>query len=297
MFMQFGESQQQNLDIIFKSLLQNSDITENERALILEYQELISKNTELTEYITLLSNNLQKEISIRDLIDKIGESLDLDETLAIVINGIAELTKADRCIIYLADQKDAKAHLSKEFRIRENIKSDPENLELNFFFDNYYERIATGDVSVLIENIDSDSLNDAQKQYFDSYNIKSLIITPITYKEEFLGLILVHQSDLLCDWHNNHSESLRKFSHQAAISIKNAILYARLVNETKRNSKNIKNIPVEFKNHITTLIGFSELLLQQQQNKLTDKQKQYLANIAESANLLDKAINDMLGKP
>jgi len=295
MFMQFGESQQQNLDIILKSLLQNSDITEKEKSLILEYQELISKNVELTEYITLLSNNLQKEISIRDLIDKIRESLDLDETLAIVINEIAGLTKTDRCIIYLVDKKDAKAHLYKEFRIRENIKSAPDDLELTFLFNDHYKSRVTDYNSVLIENIDFDSLNDAQKQYFDFYNIKSLIITPITYKEELLGLILMHQNDLLCDWDNSHSESLRKISNQAAISIKHAILYARLMQETKLNSKNIKNMPVEFKNHITSVIGFSELLLQQQQNKLTDKQKQYLNNILESAHLLNKSINDILG--
>jgi len=270
---------------------------EKQRLLFLEKQALISKNAELTECIKLLSDELETEINISDLIANIGESLDLDETLTIIVNQIAELTKTERCIIYLTESKDEKTHLYKEFRIRENIKSIPENLKLNCLINNYYKSFKTDDIPVLIENIDYGSLNNAQKSYFNSYNIKSLIITPITYKEELLGLIVIHQCDSLCDWKDTHSESLKKISNQAAVSIKHSILFARLKQELQLKNKIIKSTPIKFKTHITSLIGFSELLLKQQQNKLTDKQKQYLTNIATSANLLNKSIDDMLGIP
>jgi len=52
----------------------------------------------------------------------------------------------------------------------------------------------------------------------------------------------------------------------------------------------LKNIPFELKNNITILIGFSELLLKHDQNKLSEKQKQYLDNIGKTADLLHKAI-------
>lgn len=280
------------LSKILTSLNQNENYTEKEKLLFIENQELIAKITELADYITRLTDDIQKESSIRDLIDTIGESLDLDETLTNIINKIAVITNADRCIIYLTDSKKAKTHLYKEFRIREKVKSTQKDLKLAFLFDKYLKRTSKK-IFVLIENIDSNTLNDAQKKYFDYYNIKSLIITPINYNEELLGLILVHQSDLLCDWNNEHSESLIKISNQAAISIRNAVLYARLMKEAESKNNILKNIPIELKNNITTLIGFSELLLQQQQNKLTDKQKKYLANIVISAQLLNKAINEM----
>jgi K+-sensing histidine kinase KdpD len=64
--------------------------------------------------------------------------------------------------------------------------------------------------------------------------------------------------------------------------------------ELEQKNKFLKNIPVGFKNHITSLIGFSSLL-KQKENKLTDKQEQYLNNIVKTADLLDKEINEMLG--
>ena len=275
-----------------------------EKLLFLKNQELISENTDLAEYITFLSAELETEIIIRDLIDKIGESINLDETLAIIVKEIAELTNSDRCIIYLAKKKNTKDYSYKEFKIQENKKLLPENLELYTLFEDFYRNVQTSDDAIatdgnaiIIKNIDFSELNYKQKQYLNYYKVKSLIITPITHKDELLGLILVHQRDWQCDWNDTHSESLKKISNQAALSIKHSILYARLAQETELKSKIINNMPVEFKNHINSLMGFSEMLLKHQQNKLSDKQKQYLTNIIMSADLLNKAINDMISSP
>lgn len=280
---------------ILNSSQKNKNSMKREKLLFLKNQELISENTKLAECIALLSAELENEINIRNLIDKIGESLDLDEILTNVVNRVANLTKSDRCIIYLAEQKDTKTDLYNEFRIQENKNFISENLALYRLYDDYYESIVTDDKTRIIENIDLSLLNYKQKQYFNYYKIKSLIITPICHNKELLGLVVIHQRDWLCDWHDAHSESLKKISNQAAISIKHAILYTRLTQETELNSKNIKDIPVEFKNHITSLIGFSDLLLKQKHNKLTDKQEQYLNNIVETTDLLNKAINNKLG--
>jgi len=282
------------LSEILNSLDGKLDCSEKDNLLFMENQKLTSKITELADYIELLTDNIQKEANIRDLVDKIGESLDLDETINNVINEISVLTNADRCIIYLSDPKEVKTYLYKEFRIREKNKAARADLELTLLFEDNLQNLAADGGTVLIKNIDSVSLNDNQKKYFDYHLIKSLIITPIIYDEELLGLILIHQNDLLCDWTSSHSESLVKISNQAAISIKNAILYARLTKETELKNDIINNLPGELKNNITSLIGFSDLLLQQQQSKLSDKQKQYLKNIVASAQLLNKVVNGII---
>jgi len=260
------------------------------KSLQLENNELFYKNAELIKCVSLLSNELENEIYITDLIDKIRESIDLEATLSFVVNEITDLTKSGKCIIYLIDQENKKTLSCKEFRIPENITSISENLELNCLFERHYKNLEKAENSILLENIDLNLLNNLQKKYFVSHNIKSIVITPIMNEEEFFGLILVHQNDLLCD---TPSDSLKKFSNQAASSIKNVILYSRLIQETEDKSKIIKNIPVELKNHITSLSGFSQILLSQQQDMLSEKQKQYLANIVESIDLLNKTINDL----
>lgn len=70
---------------------------------------------------------------------------------------------------------------------------------------------------------------------------------------------------------------------------------ASLKQELEFKNEILKNIPIDFKNHINSLIGFCELLLNQQHNKLTEKQKkQYLANIIETAYLLNKAVSAII---
>lgn len=267
------------------------------KSLQINNQKLFYKNAELAKCVKLLSDELENEINITDLIDKIRKSSDLDSTLSIVVNEITDFKKSDKCIICLIDQTNAKNVKYKEFRVPENIKFEPENLELNCLFEQHYKNIVKADNAVLLENIDLNLLNDLQKQYFISNNIKSLMITPIIHVKELLGLILIHRNDLECDWQDSHSELLKKFSNQAASSIKHVILYAKLVKETEIKSEIIKNMSVEYKNHITSLKGFSELLLKQPQNKLSEKQKQYLANIVENAYILNNIINDMTKKP
>lgn len=261
------------------------------KAMQLENRKLICKNAELAECLRLLSNELENEISITDLIDKIRESSDLDATLSIIVNEITDITKSYKCIIYLLDTK---TQSFKEFRIQEDIGSVPENLELNSLFNVNYKSITAEDDTFLIENIDFDSLNNLQKQYFFRNKIKSLMITPIMSDDEILGLIFVHRNDLMCDWNDSHSESLRKFSKQAASSIKKTIIYDRLAQEAKIKKSISKD---ECKNHITSLIGFSELLLNRHRESLSEeKQKQYLTNIVESTDLLNKVLNDMCKK-
>ena len=129
------------LSKILNSLEQKLDGSEKDNLLYMENQKLTSKITELADYIELLTDNVQKEANIRNLVDKIGESLDLDETLDNVINEISVLTNADRCIIYLADPKEVKTYAYKEFRVREKNKAAREDLELTFLFDDNLEKI------------------------------------------------------------------------------------------------------------------------------------------------------------
>ena len=66
-----------------------------------------------------------------------------------------------------------------------------------------------------------------------------------------------------------------------------------LKQELKYKNEFLKNIPVEARNHITSIKGFVEMLINDDQSKLTDKEKKYLINVLTSSNLLNKLINDI----
>lgn len=66
-----------------------------------------------------------------------------------------------------------------------------------------------------------------------------------------------------------------------------------LKQELEYKDKILKNIPNEFKAYITSIIGFSGLLLEAEYNTLTAKQKYYLNNIIISAGLINKSLKDI----
>jgi len=68
---------------------------------------------------------------------------------------------------------------------------------------------------------------------------------------------------------------------------------ALLKQELERKNKVLKNIPRKLKTYLTSIIGFSDLLLEEDHNTLTDKQKYYLNNITISAGLINKSIKDI----
>ncbi len=105
------------------------------------------------------------------------------------------------------------------------------------------------------------------------------MITPIMSDDEILGLIFVHRNDLMCDWNDSHSESLRKFSRQAASSIKKTIIYARLAQEAKikKSISKMSAKPYNFTNRL-----FRAFIETASRIVIRRKTKQYLINIVES---------------
>jgi signal transduction histidine kinase len=66
-----------------------------------------------------------------------------------------------------------------------------------------------------------------------------------------------------------------------------------LLKKIKDKNKVLKNISIKLKNNLSSISGFTQIILSDKHSEFTAKQKQYLINILTSADLLNNAINDI----
>ena len=254
------------------------------------------KDNELNEYINKIFEQQEKERIVRWLVNSIRESLDLDKVLEKIVEEIGRLLKVDRCLMALYDKDAEKFYFQNEYRINKDITSvlnDPDNLISNMP-QNWYEHLLKSNDPIIINDLKKIELNDAQKNYIQKNNIKSLIIIPVVHKNEILGAIMVHQVHYKREWENTHIEILKDTGSQIAIAVGQAILYTRVQEATKLKSEFLASMSHEFRTPLNAIIGFSEMLLSEDFGKLNEKQKKFLNNVTLSGKHLLRLVNDIL---
>jgi len=253
-------------------------------------------DNELNNYINKIFEQQEKEKIVRWLVNSIRESLDLDKVLERIVDEIGRLLKVDRCLIALYDKDAGKFHFQNEYRINENIQDALNNsgslmLELP---QNWHEHLLKSNSSIVINNFEDEKLDENQKKYLEINNIKSLIIIPVAHKNEILGVIMVHQIHYNREWESTHIEILKDTGSQIAVAIGQAILYTKVQETTKLKSEFLAGMSHEFRTPLNAIIGFSEMLLNEDFGKLNEKQQRFANNVVLSGRHLLRLVNDIL---
>lgn len=269
-------------------------LKEREDLLALQNQKLISKEEEVTEYINKILEQQESERIVKWLINSIRESLELDKVLASAVKEIGKLLKADRCLIALFDQKTSIFNLQNEYRANEDISSFFDNQTELVISKEWHENLVEKNIPIVIDDIESlifDSQSSIKHHFKDT---KSIIITPIAQKEEILGVIIVQQTQYQREWGSSNIEILKDIGNQITIAIRQAALYTQIQTATRLKSEFLANMSHEFRTPLNAIIGFSEMLLNCNYGQLTNKQTEYLNNVAISGKHLLQLVNDVL---
>lgn len=253
------------------------------------------KEKELTSYINKIFEQQQKERIVKWLVNSIRESLDLDTVLEKTVEEVGNLLKVDRCIIALFEKEKGVFCYRSEYKKSKNIPSiiNKNNL-LKKFSNGWYDLLANRFCPVIINDCQKDNLCTNQTDYVDDYEIKSLVIKPITHKEEVLGIIMVHQVEHQRSWHDAEIEILRDIGSQVAVAIKQAMLYAQVQEATRLKSEFLSGMSHELRTPLNAIIGFSEMLLGDDYGQLNEKHKKFINNIKISGEHLLRLVNDLL---
>ena len=275
----------QNLDILVKKRTKELDEANG---------KLQEKEKKLTEYINKIFEKQETERIVKWIVNSIRESLNLEEVMATTVEEVGKLLNVDRCLISLFDQETSKFNLQHEYKKNEDILGITKAKTIVNFSKDWYNLLVYDNVPVVVNDVKLLTLNKEQKAYLETNSIKSFAITPVIHKGEILGIIIVHQIQYQRIWGDSHIEILKDIGSQIAIAIRQAALYTQVQETTRLKSEFLANMSHEFRTPLNAIIGFSEMLITKNYGSLTDKQSEYLNNIALSGKHLLRLVNDIL---
>lgn len=197
-----------------------------------------------------LWNNTKREKLIREIIQASRESLDIDQILKTICDGVARLFGAQR--VTLTQFPSAPNYkdiiIRQEYKAREDIKSAvwvKNNLPVaEFWGKTLFEREGI----LIADNLEQSNYSEPFKNFYKDLDVKSIIGVPIHIGNKEWGMIVLSVIDYYRHWTDEEIRLLETIADQANIAIKQAELF----NSTKKNAERESLL-----RHITELIRSS----------------------------------------
>ena len=182
-------------------------------------KELEEKNAELEEKV----EGRTKELSLLYNVSKdIVTSLQLDETLKVIVDRISAVLDLEICSILLFDK------VSKELTIKAacGLPDDAVKVTQVKPGENISGWVLQNKEAVFVEDIETDGRFSRRNQ--EKYYTHSFISAPLIYKNEAIGVINVNNKRSKKSFTYDDFKLLKSIADQSVIAIENASLYTSL---------------------------------------------------------------------
>lgn len=274
-----------------------------------------------------LSQQIQQERLLNQVITQIRQSLELPVILETVVREAREFLQVDRLLIYqfFPDTSEGKGKITSESRISDQINSvlnlTPED-DCFSYIPQYKEKYRQG-LILAVDDVDVNySSSFCLSEFLRQHQVRSKLIAPIVVQEELWGLLIAHQCGEKRQWLPQEKKFLGQIGEHLAIAIYQAQLYSqvqeqkdiferRVIERTQElqdtlmtaeaanlcKSEFLNNMSHELLTPLTCIIGLSSTLQKcsAASNFLPpEKQKHYLQVIQDNGNKLLELINDLL---
>ncbi|MEB3342032.1 EAL domain-containing protein [Okeania sp.] len=193
--------------------------------------------TERKEAELELQKIRQKEHLLGIIIDRINQSLNLEEILETIVHSVRDFLECDRVIIYRF-LSDSSGIVEKE-SVREGyptllgrVIGDP------FFSDeNILERYKKGYINI-VNDVDIREIKESYQNLFRLFQVKANIALPILINQQEIetqtsgivvwGLLIAHHCREKREWEKSETDLLKRLANKIGIAIQKAQLYDRL---------------------------------------------------------------------
>lgn len=185
----------------------------------------------------------KREELLREVVGAIRSSINIDETLTIICDNVANLFKVDRAtIIEFFDKTDfSKWKIRREYKRKEDI------LGLTDFTFDPRAGVYNGEIimnqgnNLVINNMDKADVPDYYKETYRQMGVKSALSVPIKSGEDKFGIIYLSSIENYREWSNDDIELLEDIASQVYIAITQAELFEKEKTDVARQ-KLIANI-------------------------------------------------------
>ena len=171
----------------------------------------------------MLRSHLFAEIAL-----KIRQSLQLEDILATTTNELQKLLDADRVLI-LRLEKPTTLHIVQETCKTEWNSILQEGFVNNCLDEEYFLKYPQGRL-YSISNIDEVEEPECLIDFLHQFQVKSKLVIPLLLRENFWGMIVVHQCSRPRNWSDWEIDLLQQIANQIAIALGQSHLLKALDN-------------------------------------------------------------------
>jgi PAS domain S-box-containing protein len=164
--------------------------------------------------------------ALQEVSAAINSSLDLNQVLSVVMDAIIRLTRAERAMLLLLDEKSGQL----EVQVARNM--DRETIEESASFEisrSIVRSVSETGEPVVTMNAQSDPRFSTQESII-SYNLRSILCVPLKIKETITGVIYADNRVASGIFVDDDRDLLASFANQAAVAIDNARLFRQIRN-------------------------------------------------------------------
>ena len=273
-------------------------------------------NLEQKFFLDSLKDRTRKFRLAYEVIETTTASLDLKQILYILVEKTASVLKAERCSILVVEgpwDTDKNGLKGTVLVSHEDPNLNEIVIELNRYPE-VIKAFRTGEL-VMVEDVQTDPLMEDVRALIEPLGYQSILAAPLTYRGEVMGALLLRSARKGRSFNEEEIAIVRVIAGASTNALKNASLYKTLEDRTRRLEKineeilltnqeleflsNIKSefvstVSHELRTPLTSIIGFSELLSEEQVGPLTREQKDYTRQILRKGKDLLALINDIL---
>ncbi|MEB3340429.1 EAL domain-containing protein [Okeania sp.] len=187
-------------------------------------ERILKKEQELA--IKKLKQQAQQETMINYILQGMGNTLQLNQVLQKTIEQLHEVLQVSHSLIVRLDREEniKFSHFSQITVNYQNKKCFCKKI-----YRYYSEPLGRGE-QIEISKCDQAILPEV-KDIIDECQIKSILITPFLYQDNYLGGIILHQCDYDRQWTHNELSLLRSVAEYCAVAIYQTELYEQAQTE------------------------------------------------------------------
>ena len=233
----------------------------------------------------------QTDLALKDSVDELSmlQQLDRDLNTTLDLTHILNLT-LDRTLSICKSQAGSIVLLDEERQPYRIVTRGYDS-----WFDPYNIGIESGLIGKVVESEEAFVSGDVHKNpdYVTANSkTKSQMTLPLTNKRTLIGVIAIESYTVDAYTPDDMDTAVRVTNH-AAVAIANAVLYEQINQANLAKSEFVSMVSHELKTPMTSMRGYTDLLLSGMTGEINDQQRNFLETIQANIQRMSQQIQDL----
>ena len=273
-----------------------------------------------------LQENLEQQRATVQVVERMRQTLDIEQIFRATTEELRELLKCDRVAIYYFHADWSGEFVSEavgagwqalfqerchDVVLQKNIYNcNWDHLQNNWFTDTHLQQTQVSQISYqskfVVDNIYNSGFSDCYINILEKFEAQAYIIVPIFKANKLWGLLAVYQNSGPRAWKQNEINLVAQISNQLGIALHQAQLFNQIQQQSielekakdaaesanRAKSEFLTNMSHELRTPLNAIMGFTQLM--SRDLLLNPKNQAHLEIINRSGQHLLKLINDVL---